>query len=176
MQDAEVTGRGRRLSAGLARLEDALHVIACACLVAIAVLIVFDTLKRSVIGTPLQVQFELTELYLMPAVAVLSLSRVFRDRAHLALEILTPRQFGALWPYLNRLNLMLALVFFACITWKAGAYSANALLAGDTYIGLYDWPMGLAYLSVPTGCGVLCLRLAHDLLVGESNSNEKQTT
>jgi TRAP-type C4-dicarboxylate transport system permease small subunit len=163
------TRRNGRLSAGLARLEDGLHMIGCISLLVIAALIVFDAVKRVVFGTHLQVQFELTELYLMPAVASLSLSRVFRDRAHLALEIFSPGQFGRLWPVVSGLILVLSIVFFVSLTWQAGGYAIAAFVAGDTYIGVYDWPMGLAYLSVPLGCGVICIRLVHDLIFNAHN-------
>jgi TRAP-type C4-dicarboxylate transport system permease small subunit len=148
----------------LRKWEDLLHTIGCLCLLVIAGLIVFDTLRRLLVGVPLQVQFELTELFLMPAVASLSLSRVFRDKAHLAIEIFTTRQFGRTWPFVNAMNLTLAIVLFAGITWQSGLYTYNAFVSEDIYIGIYDWQMWLAYLSGPLGSGTLCLRLFHDFI------------
>ncbi len=151
-------------SLALNKWEDLLHAIACMSLLVIAGLIIFDTLQRLFIGVPLQVQFELTELFLMPAVASLSLSRVFRDKAHLAIEIFTTRQFGSFWPFINALIIILAFVLFAGITWESGLYTYNAYVSEDIYFGTYDWHMWFAYLSGPVGSGTLCLRLVHDLV------------
>jgi TRAP-type C4-dicarboxylate transport system permease small subunit len=164
MQKSEENVANNGLSMVLAKWEDVLHTIACLCLLVIAGLIIFDTLRRLSIGVPLQVQFELTELFLMPAVASLSLSRVFRDKAHLAIEIFTTKQFGRFWPYVNALILILSLLLFAGITWQSGLYTYHAFASEDIYIGIYDWHMWLAYVSGPLGSGTLCLRLLHDLI------------
>ncbi|BBU55134.1 hypothetical protein KU6B_13990 [Mameliella alba] len=76
----------------LSKIEDVLHLAGCLSLVAVAGLINADILLRLFANRPVQIQFELTELYLMPALATLSLSRVFRDGGHLALEF-TPNAF-----------------------------------------------------------------------------------
>ena len=153
------------LTSALNKWEDVLHAIGCICLLVIAGLIIFDTLKRLSTGVPLQVQFELTELFLMPAVASLSLSRVFRDKAHLAIEIIMVEHFGRLWPFINALILILSFALFAVITWQSGLYTYHAFVSDDIYIGIYDWSMWLAYLSGPVGSGTLCLRLLHDLIL-----------
>ena len=67
----------------LARLEDLLHLGGCVALIAVAVFINADILLRLFFDTPLQVQFELTELYLMPALATLSLARVYLSLIHI---------------------------------------------------------------------------------------------
>lgn len=146
------------------RAEDLLHILACSCLVLLTFLITLDVISRTLFNTPLHIQFELTELYLMPAIAVLSLSRVYRDRAHLSLEVMKPDKFGRAWPYLHSIVLTISTIFFILLAWRSGLYAYKALASNATYFGIYDWPLGLAYASIPVGSGLLALRLLSELI------------
>ena len=149
----------------LKKLEDALHVAGCLALVAVAVLINTDILLRLIANRPVQIQFELTELYLMPALATLSLARVFRDGGHLALEFMPERLPGAIGAAIGKLRLLLPAAFFGAVTFMAGKFALNALSHGAVEYGVVDWPLGWAYVVVPIGCGVLTLRLLHDAFI-----------
>lgn len=148
----------------LSHTEDLLHILACSCLVLLTFLITIDVISRTLFNTPLHIQFELTELYLMPAIAALSLSRVYRDRAHLSLEVITPDKFGRAWPYLQSCILAISAIFFILLAWRSGVYAYKALASNATYFGIYDWPLGLAYASIPVGSGLLALRLFSELM------------
>ncbi|MFW2544972.1 TRAP transporter small permease [Primorskyibacter sp. 2E107] len=148
----------------LSKVEDALHLAGCLSLVAVAVLINGDILLRLIANRPVQIQFELTELYLMPALATLSLSRVFRDGGHLALEFTPERLPGAFGAVISKLRLLLPAAFFAAVTIMSGKFAFGAIAHGDVEYGVVDWPLGWAYALIPLGCGVLVLRLLHDAL------------
>ncbi|WP_309747543.1 TRAP transporter small permease [Roseobacter sp. N2S] len=146
----------------LSKTEDILHLGGCLGLVAVAVLINADILLRLIFNRPVQIQFEVTELYLMPMLATLSLSRVFRDGGHLALEFMPedlPGRFGRL---ISSLRLLLPAAFFAAVTWMSGKFALEAFLHGDVEYGAMDWPLGWAYGVIPLGCGVLVLRLLYN--------------
>lgn len=152
----------------LNKLEDILHLAGCLCLVAVAGLINADILLRVLANYPVQIQFEMTELYLMPALATLSLSRVFRDGGHLALEF-TPKDLPGLpGRAISLLRLLLPAAFFAAIAFMSGKFAFEAIAHGDVEYGVIDWPLGWAYAVVPLGCGVLVLRLLHDALIGRA--------
>ena len=153
----------RQFEVSLTRLEDALHWIGCAALVLIAVLVNIDIVGRILFRSPLLFQFEMVEFYLMPAVAILSLSRVFREGGHLALEFVDPHVFGRLWPLVRALMLLLSAAFFAVTTFISGRYALQAILKGDVYFGSIDWPIGWAFALVPLGCGVLTVRLLFEI-------------
>lgn len=145
-------------------IEDILHIAGCLCLLAVAALINADILLRLFAGWPVQFQFELTELYLMPALATLSLSRVFRDGGHLALDFM-PEHLPGLWgAVIGRLRLLLPAAFFGAISFMAGRFAWRAFAHGEVEFGVVDWPLGWAYAVVPLGCGVLALRLCYDAL------------
>ena len=146
----------------LKKIEDTLHIAGCLALAGVAVLINADILLRLFANRPVQIQFELTELYLMPALATLSLSRVFREGGHLAVDFMPenfPGLFGAL---IVKIRLLLPAAFFAAVTYKSGQFALEAITHGEVEYGVIDWPLGWAYSVVPVGCGVLALRLIHD--------------
>ncbi|WP_292294310.1 TRAP transporter small permease [Marivita sp.] len=152
----------------LSKLEDILHLAGCLALVAVAALINGDILLRLFANRPVQIQFELTELFLMPALATLSLSRVFRDGGHLALEFTAKDLPGLVGRVISLMRLMLPAAFFAAVTYMSGKFALEAISHGDVEYGVIDWPLGWAYAVVPLGCGVLVLRLLHDALIGRS--------
>lgn len=131
----------------------------CLALVCIAALINLDIFLRVFVGHPLQFQFEMTELYLMPALATLSLSRVFRDGGHLALDLLPQSMLGET---LRRLVLLLSAGFIVAVTVMSGRFALRAFLRGEVEYGAYDWQLGWAYASIPLGCGLLAVRLIYE--------------
>jgi len=152
------------LEKGLIKVEDTLHLAGCLCLIAVAVIINADILLRVFANHPVQIQFELTELFLMPALASLSLSRVFRDGGHLALEFTPEKLPGLIGALISKLRLLVPAAFFAAVTYMSGKFAFEAISHGAVEYGVIDWPLGWAYAVVPLGCGVLVLRLLHDAL------------
>ncbi|MDK3016831.1 TRAP transporter small permease [Pseudodonghicola flavimaris] len=148
----------------LEKIEDTLHLLGCLGLIVVVVLINADILLRLSISLPVQFQFELTELYLMPALATLSLSRVFRVGGHLALDFMPDHLPGLLGVIVGKLRLLLPAAFFGAVTWMSGKFALHAFTHGDVEYGVIDWPLGWAYAIVPLGCGVLVLRLLFDAL------------
>jgi len=148
----------------LRAVEDALHIAGCLALGAVAVRINADIFLRLFADRPVQIQFELTEFYLMPALATLSLSRVFRDGGHLALEIVPADLFGPASGLVHRVVLILSAIFFGVVAYVSGHFTLEAFMRGDIEYGVIDWPLGWAYAPVPLGCGVLALRLVYDSL------------
>ncbi len=160
----------------LSGVEDILHVAGCLALVTVAAFINADILMRLILDTPVEIQFELTEIYLMPMLAVLPLARVYRKGGHLALEIISEDAFGRASPVIHRVILAVAAAFFAAVTWKSGQFALHAFQRGDVEWGAVDWPLGWAYGAIPLGCGVLTLRLIVDAVApGASRHGKKQT-
>lgn len=152
----------------LKKIEDTLHFAGCLGLVIVVVLINADILLRLFFNEPVQVQFEFTELYLMPALATLSLSRVFRDGGHLALDFMPEHLPGLFGRAIAKLRLLLPAAFFGAVTYMSGKFALHAFRHGDIEYGVIDWPLGWAYSVIPLGCGVLVLRLLHDAFQNEA--------
>jgi len=148
-------------------IENLLHAIGCFCLAAMTLLIASDTVIRTLTGSPLSFQFELTEMYLMPAVATLSLPYVYRRGGHIALDIVSDSLLGRARRPIHFFFCMLTAAFFAAFAWRSGDFAYSAWLRNDIYMGVIDWPMYLAYLSAPLGTGFLALRLLVDSVVAQ---------
>lgn len=146
----------------LKRVEDLLHWGGCLALAGVAAAINADIILRLLFAAPLQGQFELTELYLMPALATLSLARVFRDGGHLALDIV-PEGRGAFGLWARRTRLALAAGFFVAVAIMSGRFAWAAFASGAIEYGVVDWPLGWAYAPIPLGTGALALRLLAEL-------------
>lgn len=153
----------------LSKLEDILHFAGCLCLVVVVALINADILLRLFLSRPVQFQFEFTELYMMPALASLSLSWVFRVGGHLALDFVPDHLPGTFGTVVAKLRLLLPAAFFAAVTFMSGEFALHAFQEGDVEFGVVDWPLGWAYGVVPLGCGVLVLRLLHDAMGGRAS-------
>lgn len=146
----------------LAVPEDVLHWAGCLCLAAVLLLVTADAVLRFAINQPIAFQFEFTEMYLMPAMATLSLARVQRMGGHLAIDFVQMRWFGRAGPLLIRLNALLPALFFGLVAWQSGKYAWAAYMRDDIYMGVIDWPSYLAFASIPIGTGMLTLRLLAD--------------
>ena len=101
--------------------------------------------------------------------ACLSLSRVFRDGGHLALDFVPHHLPGLFGKIVARLRLLLPAAFFAAVTFMSGGFALHAFAQGDVEFGVVDWPLGWAYIVVPLGCGVLVLRLLYDAIGGQAS-------
>lgn len=133
-----MAGLGKVLKRG----EDILHMGGCLGLVGVAALINADILLRLIFNRPVQIQIELTELYLMSALATLSLSRLFRDGGHLALDFMPDTGGGAFGRIVDKLRLLLPAAFFAAVTLMSGKFALKAIVHGDVEYGALDWPLG----------------------------------
>lgn len=158
----------------LETIEDTLHIGGCLSLLAVAAIINADILLRLFFNEPVQIQFELTELYLMPALATLSLSRVFRDGGHLALEFVPEYLPGIIGIAIAKLRLLIPAAFFAMMTVMSGKFCLDAFMHGDVEYGVIDWPLGWAYLVVPLSCSVVTVRLTYDAFC-KNESTQTQT-
>lgn len=165
---------GATFHRGLAYVEDVLHALGCTALGAVLVLITTDALLRFVANETIEFQFEFTEMYLMPAMAALSLARVQRVRGHLAIEFVSLSWLGPFGAVLARMNHALPALFFALLTWQSGKYAWAAWVRDDIFMGTIDWPMYAAYVSIPVGTGVLTIRLIVDALSGDREQEQQQ--
>jgi len=153
--------------------ENLLHMLACLCVATMAGLITWDAISRAVFDHPMQIQFEMTEFFLMPMMALLSLAWIYRDGGHIALTLIDFRVFGQLQRLVEASVVALALIFFALVTWKSSEFVRDAWMRDDVYLGVVNWPLWFAYLAVPIGTGTLSLRLALELVAPALGPNNE---
>lgn len=146
----------------LIKIEGIACYVAGACVVVMMVLVTVDALGRYFFASPLRFQFELTTHYLMVAASLLGFAWGKRQGAFIKLTG-AGRLLGTTGRnWLAAFNNIIAAVLFALATWYSAERAWSAFQAGDTYFGVIDWPVWLAEILVPIGCGLLTLRLLCD--------------
>lgn len=150
--------RGGVLPALLDRVESLLLALSCAGVATMTVVIVVDAAMRYLFGAPLSIAYDLTRIYLMPAVIFLALPYSMREGAHIGIEFLAQRFPPTARRACHRLVQAIGVVFFALVAWKAGGLAHRAWSTDQVLSGQYTWPMWLAYAIVPVGCTVMALR------------------
>lgn len=58
-----------------------------------------------------------------------------------------------------RCGLLLSFVYVSMLAVLSFQHFLQVFLRGDTYMGVYDWPVWLSWVSVPIGTGLLALRV-----------------
>ncbi|WP_346911060.1 TRAP transporter small permease [uncultured Roseibium sp.] len=129
---------------------------------AIMLLVSADTLGRYFFNAPLQFQYELTSHYLMGMTSLVALSWGVRRGAHIRISLiddyLGPRLRGLLFGF----NFLLAAAVMAVICFYSAAEALRSWSDAEVFFGVVDWPVWLAHIWVPIGCGLLALRLVFD--------------
>jgi TRAP-type C4-dicarboxylate transport system permease small subunit len=149
----------------LVAVENALAGLSCVTLFAIMVLVTVDAAGRAFFGLPLQIQFELTQNYLLVMVITLALPWGYREGGKVTVDFLVDRLPVRVAAGVNAVNLLLALAVFVVITGTSMGGVIEAFRNDETVLGIIDWPVAYARVWVPVGTGVLCLRLANDVFV-----------
>ena len=101
---------------------------------------------------------------LMPLIAIMGISYVQRDGAHIRMDILVTKLRGRVLWFFELVSVLLILLLITALVWGAWAHfdrsfdCARPLCSRDSTIdvGIPTWP---SKLVVPVAFGVLCLRL-----------------
>ncbi|MGE0232005.1 MAG: TRAP transporter small permease [Flavobacteriaceae bacterium] len=162
-----LTGAGRLID----NVEWGADVLAAVSLVIMMLTISMDAIGRF-FGAPLQGAYEFTEYYLMVIVAFAALSRSFRTGGQVRLEILDPwlSRIPARLAY--RAVVLVSLLAFVLMLWITAPEAWTRIADRDTTFGLIQWPLYLSYVWVPLGVGLLCLRLAYELICPSEPHND----
>ncbi|MBB4285898.1 TRAP transporter small permease [Roseospira goensis] len=152
----------RLLDAGLLRLEHAAAAVGVLGLAAIMLLVSADALGRYFFNAPVQFQYELTSHYIMGMTSLVALSWGVRRGAHIRIGFIDQVVGERLRGILFGINFLIAAVTMAVICVYAAGEAWHAWVNADLFFGVVDWPVWLARIWVPLGCGLLCLRLVLD--------------
>jgi TRAP-type C4-dicarboxylate transport system permease small subunit len=128
-----------------------------------------DAFLRYFFNAPMQWQYALTSMYLLPAIVCPALAWGFRTGGFIRVS-----ELGFLPPTIKqtllRAGLLLSFFYVAILAWKSGGYFIDVLSSGEVAITTLRWPVWLSWVWVPTGLWLLSARLlletfapAHDL-------------
>lgn len=117
-----------------------------------------DAFMRYFFNAPMQWQYALTSLYLLPAIVCPALAWGFRTGGFIRVA-----ELGFLPPIIRqtllRAGLLLSCCYVGVLAWKSGGYLMDVLGSAEVAITTLQWPVWLSWICVPTGLGLLSARL-----------------
>jgi len=144
------------------KIEDTLVIFAGLVVFALMIVVTADVISRSLFNRPLPNSYEYMELG-MVFVVYLGVSKVQREKGHIAIDMITkrlpPRGIAAV----ELLGCIIGLILMGAIGWW-GAIAAWTSYETAEYIGsVARLPVLPARLSLVIGVIVICLRLLLDI-------------
>jgi len=144
----------------LTRIEDALLLVSCLCILAIVGITTADVAARGLFNAPFAWSHDLITQYLLVAMFFLSLPYVTRIGGHMALDFAARRiRSPAFRTGLILFGEVLALLFILGFIAGAWGTAMESYQGGDMLPGDLAWPTWPSRLVGPVGAFVLALRL-----------------
>lgn len=147
-------------------LEKTSNAIAALVLMIMMVLLTADALGRYVFLQPVIGTMEITEMYLLGAVAFLPLAALQRENGHVSVSTFQARIPERLRGLFGVVNTGLGLVVFATIALKTAQMAFESFSEGRETAGLISLPVWCGWAIIFIGTLVLCLRLSLELWRG----------
>jgi TRAP-type transport system small permease protein len=146
------------------KLEVGLNYISCIGLLAMMLLLTFDTAGRYILSKPIQGSYEITELVLMIMVVFLALSNCFKLGDQVKIDFFYqkfPIKVRVLLDGVMYIFSAAAFILIGSLGWEL---AHNALKHSEQTFGVISIPMVFSYIWIPIGVGVLSLRLLFESL------------
>lgn len=118
-----------------------------------------EVVARYLLNSPLAWAFDVLTLYVMPAIFFFGLPGSYARNAHIAVDILVQRLAPLPLAVATLFARLGGIVLFACLFYFGAGLTLETYRSGDTFTGVlvfYVWPSALL---VPTGCGLVLLRM-----------------
>jgi len=119
---------------------------------------VVDVILREAFNKPIAGIIELSELAVV-MITFLGLAYTQLQRGHVRVEVLLSRFSDRTQSRMNIIDLLLALAFFALLTYVSGQLAMKSVLIREIRYGLIPFPIWPAKIMVPVGTFLLCLQL-----------------
>ena len=123
-----------------------------------------DVLLRYTMDEPLPSMIQLTE-FMMVGVVYLGISYVQSIKEHTKIEMATTWLPQRGQDFLDTFGYLVGLFIFLIITWQGARLAWDAWVTQDYTMGIIHFPLWPAKSVLPLGCGLLCVRLALDILL-----------
>jgi len=150
-------------------LETALNVFGASTIIALMFLVTCDVGGRYLFNHPLPGQMEITEMLMVMAVFS-GMAYTQRVHGHVRMDLFCTKVLkGRVYHGNEFFTTVLSLLIYAVITVYSFTHAVKALQGGSVsiYLGIPMWP---AWLFVPIGSFLLCIRLIIQLFQHSSNA------
>jgi TRAP-type C4-dicarboxylate transport system permease small subunit len=145
------------------KLEKALLLLGGGIAIILMLLMTVDVFLRKVFNSPIPGSFELSQL-LIVGIVFLGLAYVQAEKGHIAVELATDWLPDRVKGFLNFFGYLVGLAVCTVLTWQSWLSAWEALVTGDYTMGIVNIPLWPAKILVPTGLGLLTLRIIWDII------------
>ena len=155
--------------------EKIFNVVCTVSLLAIMLFTSFDVLARKLINFTIPSLFEFTAEYLMVALVFLPMSYIYAKNRNIRVTLFLGLIPKAIKPALDRLLKLSALVLCGLIAILGWENMVDAFRFNEVSSSLVAYPLGPAYLLIPIGFGMLCIRIIQSLIFPQSIEKHNKT-
>ena len=155
----------KKLDLLLKRVENLLAYIACAAYLFMVVSMSFDALGRYLFDNPIAGSYEINILYAFPMLVYLGLAYTYREKAHIAIDLVFDRASKKNQYIMSIISSLLVSVVAFLLFIQTGGRFLNSYNLNEVYVGVYNFPLYIGYLAVVIGFLFLFIRSAFELFL-----------
>jgi len=155
----------KKLDLLLKRVENFFAYIACAAYLFMVLSMSFDALGRYLFNNPIAGSYEINILYAFPMIVYLGLSYTYREKAHIAIDLLVDRVGEKSKYIMSIISSLLVFVVAFLLLIQTGGRFLTAYNLNDVYVGVYNFPLYIGYLAIVIGFLILFIRSGFDLVL-----------
>jgi TRAP-type C4-dicarboxylate transport system permease small subunit len=150
----------------LRRIEQVAMLLVAAALFSMMMITVVDVVLRYAFNAPFSWSYDVIGNYLLVILFFLALSYTLREQGHIALDLVV-RKIASVRARaaLALIGDVLALAFFVGILYEGAVTTRSDWVNHYLLPGVVPLPTWLAHVFVPIGCGIIALRILHQLLL-----------
>lgn len=152
-----------KLNLLLKRVEDYLAYVACAAYLFMVISMSFDALGRYLFDNPIPGVYEFNIFYAFPIIVYLGLSYTYREKAHIAIDIIFDRVSEKKQDIMSITSSLLVSVVSFLLFVQTGGRFLKSYNINEVYVGIYDFPLYIGYLAIVIGFLFLFIRSGFDL-------------
>lgn len=124
---------------------------------------------RFFFNTPILGAYEFTEDYLMIIMVFLSISYTWKERGHIAVDVISDNFPIKIRNFIYLGVLVLGMLFFGIIGYLGLMNTIEAWMNQYAPVGLVSMPNYTSVIWVPIGCFIMVIRMLFELVIGLNN-------
>lgn len=145
-------------------IENTAMLVAAISLMLLVFVQAYNVVMRYLFKSSLAWTYPFITNYLLVILFFFALSWTFREGGHIKLDVLSQHFNKRVANLVDIITDMLAFLLFMAIAYLGSVRSLDVFLSYDISPDSLQWPVWTAYIIVPIGSAIICIRLVHDIL------------
>lgn len=148
------------------KIDKVIMILSAIFLFVIMIVVAIDGLLRQFFDTPIKGAYVLVENYLMVAMVFLALGYTWAKKGHISITFVHDKLPIAIRNITYLLILIIGLSIVGLIGYTGLERTLSAISNNNLTSGLIRWPLWIAYIWIPIGSAIFCLRLILEFIFG----------